>query len=438
MLHQHASFSEIGVISGGTPDNVTPFFPAQVRKNPPEIDCSNNIPTHIPTAGSSLSRQATVEQFEVELLTFSRQINAEIDTKIVALQLMIADADRVMQQWEKILPHIDKTAPSIQLTEPERVHIIKSDETDTESSVSQKVPVPQNNVPSNDPADFKNIIIEDPFAVNDFGFDKAMRDLDQLTASLPTFNAWDTPISESSSSGMSANTEVGQNRELPLSPLPEWDSPVSYPISDYRSAQEQPPDELLHGRRLLPDQLSPGLPSRRKTTYTNKLLTQVPPQLDMLMTDEPVRKMGSKPLRIIRQESTPPADDEPLAPPVIPKLPPPNAQAILVESAPFSQAEVGLDKIAVRKAKRHQLQYLIEKGLSPKEIAAHLEMPVGEVELIFSLHKRLSGESAKPVRQPLTDTPAPISTPPTRRPRVISAENVVMGDREKDGEQVAG
>jgi hypothetical protein len=214
-----------------------------------------------------------------------------------------------------------------------------------------------------------------------------------------SLDSWDTPKSENPA------------------PLPEWDTPLSYPISGYRTVQDHPtpqvPDSQAHNIM--------SRTSRRKKTYTNKLLTQAPPQLDALMTDEPVGRMGSKPHRVAGQAS--PIDDEPLVPPVIPKTSPPNAKALLVETAPFSQADIGADMIAVRKGRRHQLQYLIEKGMSPKEIASHLEMPVGEVELIFSLHKRLSGETAKTARQPLSDDP------PLSSPRVIAAKNVVMPEK---------
>jgi hypothetical protein len=125
-----------------------------------------------------------------------------------------------------------------------------------------------------------------------------------------------------------------------------------------------------------------------------------------------------------------PLDDEPLVPPMIPNIPPPNAQAFLVESTPYSLPDAGLDNLAVRKAKRHQLQYLIEKGMSPKEIAAHLEMPVGEVELIFSLHKRLSGEATKTARQPLESR---LASGSSTRSRVIPAENVVMNNHATTG-----
>ncbi|MCL2625052.1 MAG: DUF2802 domain-containing protein, partial [Planctomycetaceae bacterium] len=295
---------------------------------------------------------------------------------------------------------------------------------------------------------------EDPFAINDFGFDKAMRELEQLTANIPAFDAmppldmpsqdaWDTPKNELDS-GV-PDTEIGQNTDAAFSTLPQWDTPMSYPISEYRSAADNRKpmpyslDTAFHDT-LTDINTLPDTPVRRKSTYTNKLLTQVPPQLDTLMTDEPVRKMGSKPHRLIGQATIVPVDDEPLALPVIPKAPPPNAQSILVESTPYYQAdESGLDKMAVRKAKRHQLQYLIERGMSPKEIAAHLEMPVGEVELIFSLHKRLTGEAAMTTRQPLTDSQPHINAPahtgtPMRRPRIIAAENVIVrGDEGRQG-----
>jgi hypothetical protein len=278
-------------------------------------------------------------------------------------------------------------------------------------------------------------VVEDPFAENDFGFDKAMSDLDQLSSSIPAFDAmrsldsWDTPKWET------------QKSESPAT-LPEWDTPLSYPISGYQTAQDHPTPQVHD----TPVHNATSRTSRRKKTYTNKLLTQAPPQLDTLMTDEHVGKMGSKPRRVAGQTS--PIDDEPLVPPMIPKMPPPNAKALFVESIPFSQPEAGLDNISVRKGRRHQLQYLIEKGMSPKEIAAHLEMPVGEVELIFSLHKRLSGETAKAVQQPLTDEP------PASSPRVIAAEQVAVPEKASgkatspkrrfkvikndDGEQVAG
>ena len=405
----------------------------------------------------NLKPKVSHEAFDVELMTLSRQIKAEIDTKIVALQLMIADADRVLRQLGDCLPHSRNTVPSMPTpVEPEYVHILKQEEIAVDPIILQHVTEPEDNANPvdsvdlvdsgnmdnpGDPSDFHHLVVEDPFAVNDFGFDKAMRDLEQLTSSLPAFDEMlsldygDTPASKTHSGGLFSSSEISQDTGSTLSPLPKWDSPMSYSISDYRSVtgSEMPTsynlDAALHDTPTDHNTL-PDMPIRRKTPYTNKLLTQVPPQLDTLMTDEPVRRMGSKTLRGIGQVTDIPAvdDDEPFAPPEIPNFPPPNAHSILVESTPFAQAEEsGLDKMAVRKAKRHQLQYLIEKGMSPKEIAAHLEMPVGEVELIFSLHKRLSGEAAKAVSQPLTDTPKPTGMT-TRRPRIIAAENIVVTD----------
>jgi hypothetical protein len=46
------------------------------------------------------------------------------------------------------------------------------------------------------------------------------------------------------------------------------------------------------------------------------------------MTGETVRKMGSRPLRATGRNAESFADDEPLAPPMIPKSPPPNAQTL--------------------------------------------------------------------------------------------------------------
>jgi len=348
------------------------------------------------------------------------------------------------------------------------MRILKAEETASVPNITQEhTPNSKLQTPNSTPhsaGDLKNLVVEDPFAVNDFGFDKAMRDLDQLSSGIPAFDAmksldsWDTPKSENPAA------------------LPEWDTPFSYPISGYRTAQDRPTSQV-HDTPA--HHATPGVAprtSRRKQPYTNKLLTQAPPQLDALMTGEPVGKMGSKPRRAAGQVSSaeedllvPPAQQ--CVPPVIPKMPPPSAKALLVETAPFSQADLGSDKISVRKAKRHQLQYLIEKGLSPKEIAAHLEMPVGEAELIFSLHKRnrlqASGErlqasdfrlqkeasSLNPeVRSPKSEDLSP--QPEARSPRVIAAEHVLMPEKvpdkttpskrqfrvikNDDGEQVAG
>jgi len=408
--------SDFGLPNSG---NSTQNF-NQAETNQSDFQKSSNIEE--PT----ISRRQAYEQFDVELLTLSRQIKAEIDTKIVVLQLMIADADRVLQRFEGHLSHSHQIAmPTPHLDEPDLMQILKVEDTPN-SSLHQSGASPHANFSPNDPGDLKNFVVEDPFEVGDFGFDKAMRDLDQLSSSIPTFDAmrsldsWGTPKSESSGS------------------IPEWDTPLAYPISGYLAAHDRPS----------PTPQSPDTPThtalsrtrRRKTTYTNKLLTQAPPQLDALMTVEPVGKMGSKPRRVAGQSSNieddsfvPPAQQ--CAPPVIPKSPPPNAKAILVESAPFLQADIGTDKISVRKAKRHQLQYLIEKGMSAKEIAAHLEMPVGEVELIFSLHKRsglqtpdLGLQEEASSANPEARIPKPENLSSQRRFKIIK----------NDGERVTG
>ena len=396
------------------------------------------------------SWQRTHEQLDVELLTLSRQIKAEIDTKVVALQLMIADADRALQQLKGYLPQSHQIAiPTPYSSDPDRMRIIKQEEASPVVDISQNVsslevtattarttPHSTLETPStpHDPADLNNLVVDDPFATNDFGFDKAMRDLDQLSSSIPAFDAmrsldsWDTPKCESSAL------------------LPEWDTPLSYPISGYRTVQENPTPQVHD----TPAHHVASRTSHRKKNYTNKLLTQAPPRLDSLMTDEIVGKMGSKPHRGIGQ--TLPDDDNTLVPPMIPKIPPPDAEALFIESVPLLQTEVGLENISVRKGRRYQLQYLIEKGMSPKDIAAHLEMPVGEVELIFSLHKRLSGETTNTVQQPLADDAT--ASEPVASPRVIAAELVAMPEKatgkttsakrrfrvikHDDGEQVAG
>ena len=408
--------------------------------NQAEINQSNyQTARNVSEEELTTSLRSQYEQFDVELLTLSRQIKAEIDTKIIALQLMIADADCVLQQWEGQLPYTRQTTASTpHPAEHERMRILKAEETTTATNITHEG-IPHSALPHSgdcggvppsspahchslhtphsphDPGDIKNLVVEDPFAVGDFGFDKAMRDLDQLSSSIPTFDAmrsldsWDTPKSESPAS------------------LPEWDTPLSYPISDYRPAQDRPTPPIHDTPAPNAVHSVASKTNRRKTTYTNKLLTQAPPQLDTLMTNKPVGKMGSKPRRMSGQAS--PNENAPLVPPMIPKSPPPSAKALFVESPPLIQTEVGDDKISIRKGRRHQLQYLIEKGMSPKEIAAHLEMPVGEVELIFSLHKRnrLQASDSRLQEEVAKSEPEARSPrPEAQSPRIIAAENIVM------------
>ena len=403
----HAEQQETGHVVGGITDALPSAYFAHKPKDSPEpVERS-----HVPDYGFGTVCQPAIEQQEAELLTLSRQIKAEIDTKIVALQLMIADADNVLQEFRRHIPHGERMSLDSQLSmlsrspvEPDRIRsrysdqqLLKPDETLTDP--------PQSMSP---PGDLQNLVVEDPFAESNFGFDKAMRDLHHLSSSIPTFDAASLPDAQPNDAAPSA--------------LPEWDTPLSYPISGYRNPTSNPmsrthvlPSEIASiGKTSISPNSSTNTSLRRKSTYTNKLLTQAPPQLDALMTDEPVRKMGSKPRSPAGQEPTASSyHDEPLAPPSIPKITPPSAHDFLAESIPFSQTEPRLDKIAVRRAKRHQLQYLIDKGMSPKEIAAHLEMPLGEVELIFSLHRE-QGSGNRDQRSA------------TSPPRIIAAEDVVM------------
>lgn len=407
----------------------------------------------IQDAESLADRHREADRFDVELLTLSRQIKAEIDTKIVALQLMIADADRVLQALNGHVSQAGKTSSAAKYHEPDRMRIIKQEETEINASGGSAF-ISKSGLKGNavdELAHLNEIVIEDPFVESDFGFNRAMRELDELSSKIPAFVP---PCDISQTTGKPA-LEQPAPHESAMPPLPDWDSPVSYPISSYAKSTKgnanintdltDRPESRTNPTSSMAADDANGNPSEknktvarpaaRKRSYTNKILSQSPPQIDSLMTNDIVRKMGSKPLRATRDENTAQglAEDEALAAPVIPKITPPSAKTILVEGAPYSPPETELDKIAVRKAKRHQLHYLISKGMSPKDIAAHLEMPVGEVELILSLHKRLSGETAQNIRRPLTDgsPDRPVSLPEesvkaTVPKGIIPAEHVAI------------
>ena len=407
MRQQMSSAQTVGTLVGGTEQVTASYLRAKNKKG----SSSDTLDDQIAKAGNLTARHRMAEQLDVELLTLSRQIKAEIDTKIVALQLMISDADRVLQGLERHTSDSRKnddypTAPRYH--ESDHVKIIRQEETVIEpplSKIDTKNIVSPNDIQNDDLAHLNNLVIEDPFAESDFGFDKAMHELDQLSSNIPDFGP--IPTFE--------HRETPHDSFSPMSGLPpmssDWETPMSYPIGDYRTG-------VTNGRlsdNLFSDPQNTG--TRRRPGYTNKLLTQTPPQIDSLMTNETVRKMGSKPNRA--NSANDPANDEPLVPPMIPKMPPPNAQVILTESAPYFRAKNELDKIDVRKAKRHQLQYLIDKGMSPKEIAAHLEMPVGEVELILSLHNRHSDKTGKASKKTRSDSP-------NASKRIIPAEQVII------------
>ena len=422
MRQEMSSSQNIGTLVGGTEQVTASYLRAKNKKG----SSSDTLDDRIAKTGNLAARQRMAEQLDVELLTLSRQIKAEIDTKIVALQLMISDADRILQGLERYATDSRKN-DDIPITpryhESDRMKIIRQEETIIELPVSKTASkdtvmpemaqsnngMPdnvQNNIQQNDDlAHLNNIVIEDPFVESDFGFDKAMHELDQLSSNIPDFG----PIPTFD------HHETSQDSFSPMSGLPpmssDWEPPMSYRIGDYRVGVTN--DKLSDNLFSEP----PNTGTRRRPGYTNKLLTQTPPQIDSLMTNETVRKMGSKPNRA--NSANDPTNDEPLVPPMIPKMPTPNAQAILTESAPYFRAKNELDKIDVRKAKRHQLQYLIDKGMSPKEIAAHLEMPVGEIELILSLHNRLSDKTGKVSKKARNDSPVTSKN-------IIPAEQVII------------
>ena len=455
---------------------------AQIIKEQKTNRDADTLSEKISHAESLANHRREADHFDVELITLSRQIKAEIDTKIVALQLMIADADRVLQGLGGHVSQSDKNSTA-KYHEPDRIRIIKQEETevgvparDLTAATSPTANTASQNASQvgtiDDLAHLNNIVIEDPFVENDFGFNRAMRELDELSAKIPAFSPPAEMTQSTANLTQQSLTQQPGDHSSALPPLSDWGAPISYPISAYGELSGESADEIpertgnieTQGNTYSPSHKPPhqtnvspianDLPmtnrfpttderltetvvaksSARKRSYTNKILSQPPPQLDSLMTNDTVRKMGSKPLRTVRDGdvANAAAFDEPLVPPMIPKTPPPSAQTILSESAPFSPPENDFDKIAVRKAKRHQLHYLISKGMSPKDIAAHLEMPVGEVELILSLHKRLSGEAGKAARQALAnDKPAdsagthePIS--PVTPKGIIPAEYVVI------------
>jgi hypothetical protein len=387
------------------------------------------------------SMRRIAEQFDVEMLTLTRQLKAEIDTKIVALQFMLADATQIMNDMEHLIPHAAQAVSSLRNSQSEIPQTPPASQNTKIAQNSQNISPPQNSQTSqmknscaDDPiSNMSKMVVEDPFAESDFGLTRAIYELDQLTARIPTFDSMQSLDRAASTSTQTSQKDFSQNSpqeqttseqfslpqssQVEIAPLESWNTPSSYPmsysISDYQTTQNMPSDRdssLFHSENndfspiAFPTQkrFSSGhtsffhedfikeQPAQNNTAnknhslknrkfYTNKILSQSAPQIDSLMTDELSQKMGS--------------DPQPLTPPVIRQVSPPNARQILSEGESYLPVDV--QELNAPRIKRRQLQYLLQKGKSLKDIAAYLEMPVGEVELLMSLQNRLSGENAR-------------------------------------------
>jgi hypothetical protein len=426
---------------------------------------------NIAESEANRSMRRIAEQFDVEMLTLARQLKAEIDTKIVALQLMLSDATRIMHDMEQLLPHAAQVVSAVRDSQSE------NSPTSSASQNTKTVPNPQNAPLSQDPqlshsvclphslqapqskkplvndsvSNMSEMVVEDPFAESDFGLTRAIHELDQLTARIPTFDLLQSLEHAASASTQNLSQHLSQKQtpeqsSLPssqteIAPLESWDMPSSYPmsysISDYQMTQNGLPDhdsspfhsdnsgdfspiafptqkrfsaghtnvfrsELTEESLAQNDTSDKNHSFKNRKFYTNKILSQSAPQIDSLITDEQSQKMGS--------------DPQPLTPPVIRPISPPNARQILSEGEPYLPVDV--QELNAPRTKRHQLQYLLQKGMSSKDIAAYLEMPVGEVELLVSLQNRLSGENTKPANA------------------IRSSGNIVSNKKRSGGKQV--
>ena len=131
-----------------------------------------------------------------------------------------------------------------------------------------------------------------------------------------------------------------------------------------------------------------------KLPPSSKILAQPAPKFESLTVadKENVKRMGSISTRPSHEEK-PDKNNNVNLTADIPQNGKPNAKQFLVESEPHVRREI--PELGVRTAKRHQVFYLSEQGISSREIAARIEMPIGEVELILSLYKRISDDRQK-------------------------------------------
>jgi len=230
---------------------------------------------------------------------------------------------------------------------------------------------------------------------------------------------WNTDISQediSTQNGekfLKIDTEALQRRAVAqdrrLSSIPTAVSQGQWNHSQKQLSDRTPTDQAYDGKEMIIRGL---FPERRtinishvggpKLSPSSKILAQPAPKFESLTVadKENVKRMGSIPHHSSQDEKSDKNNDVNNGvnmTAAIPQNRKPNAKSFLVESEPYLRREV--PELGVRTAKRHQVLHLSEQGISSREIAARIEMPVGEVELILSLHKRMHDDRMHNDRQ---------------------------------------
>ncbi|MDR1957468.1 MAG: hypothetical protein LBQ54_00190 [Planctomycetaceae bacterium] len=328
----------------------------------------------LPPVPSEKLRQ-TVEQWEIDIHNLMRQCKAELDTKMVALQIITAEAARQVEKLESLLAQTGGNggdggpSPSplgplnlkkfthfsgfSDLTEnPSRNEGKSSEENGGNTEETQ-------NSETISPEEMK---VPDPFT--EIGFADALEELKQMSHRR---------------SRMNPNAETVP--QLPVSEEEPSDEPFS-------SGESGVSESLKRGEQLGRATILRGLfpefdeihrvrqKKRTDITFSPQTVSahMQPPRLEALLSQTPPEKPSESPTLMMVH---PPSVD-------IPKTPSPQAVSIFAEESVLMTEDA---PIHVHRDKSHQVRFLAGKGISSRDIAAFIGMSVGEVEMILSLQR---------------------------------------------------
>jgi len=299
-----------------------------------------------------------LDQWEADIHQLTRQYRAEIDTKIVALQLLTAEAVRQSEELQQLVEKAQKFRNQ-EMPPPVFPPTLPPDSPPKEENRPDTTPI-TTNITDN---------ITDSFA--EIGFSGSLGELEQFSNRMANLDlAIEDPFFETTTfiepQQQSADEPKLESvviaKPQPAKPHPEL-SPAA-PHATNRGGQIGKAT-IIHG--LFPEfeEIDKKALKKRPVSMTPSITK--PPQLETLLKSSKNQERERIPLHAPTAE--------------IPHTPSPQADSIVNHADAFVSYET---EIGVRHDKRHQVLFLAKKGVTAKEIATFNGMPLGEVEMILN------------------------------------------------------
>lgn len=292
----------------------------------------------------------TMDQWEVDMLNTTRQHKAEMDTKIVALQLLTAEAGRQAQKLEQLIQQAQGSLlfqNTVTSTTQEELFSVQN------SSSFPEPLIMETSVP-------EEIKIEDPFVDPDF--EKTREELEQFSSRLEDLDLGLPDPFQAAEESPKMQAEASSLENV---------SPVNFP--------EPPKVGEQLGRATILRGLFPEFdeihrkPAQKRPNimFSSKspIRTPRPPQMDSLLkshSESGISKTDSAASTTVE----------------IPQVSSPQAERMFGETDLSSTEKAA--QMGIRHDNHHQVRFLAEKGLTSRDIASFLDMTVGEVEMILS------------------------------------------------------